>query len=158
MNAYKILTELAYCKMSIQKSQVIILNNTNNKPFIYCRKSRLPCSKAPSQKHKLPGYPGAIFWMRLKNTSVSSGNADNLPRALNLVKKVGDLRLTSGPSTRSRKKGTVPVWDHTVENNVFDEFVSFISSLPRLYQSLVRYRSKSKVDLFLKPSVGGFGQ
>ena len=75
-----------------------------------------------------------------------------------MVKKVGDLRLTSGPSTRSRKKGTVWVWDHREENNVSEESVSFLSSVPRPYQSLVRYRSRSKVELFLMPSVGGFGQ
>ena len=38
------------------------------------------------------------------------------PRALNLVKNVGDLKLTRGMRTMTRKKGTVFVWFQTRKN------------------------------------------
>lgn len=39
-----------------------------------------------------------------------------LPRALNLVKNVGDLKLTSGAKTIIKKNGTVYLLFHTLSN------------------------------------------
>jgi hypothetical protein len=38
---------------------------------------------------------------------------ETVPRALNLVKKVADLRLTRGKRKRTRNRGTVVNWPHT---------------------------------------------
>jgi hypothetical protein len=38
---------------------------------------------------------------------------ETVPRALNLVKKVADLRLTRGKRNKIRNSGTVVNWPHT---------------------------------------------
>ena len=50
----------------------------------------------------------------------------NLPKALNLVKNVGDLKLIIGKMRRHKKRGTVCCWSHTLSN--VDESVILLES------------------------------